>query len=57
MVLVCHVILQDQGIKGLSDMMGRSHSTLITILPRLVAIDTMVAEILWFQFVTILRDF
>ena len=31
---------------------GRSHSTLITILPRLVAIDTMVAEILWFQFAT-----
>ena len=52
MVLVCHVILQDQGIKGLSDIMGRSHSTSITILPRLVAIDTMVAEILWFQFVT-----
>ena len=39
-VLVCHVILQDELIKGSCDFMGWSLSIYVTILPRLVAIDT-----------------
>ena len=51
MVLVCHVISQDHGMKGSYDFMGNSLSKQVTILPSLVAKDTLVVEI-YFKFVT-----
>ena len=45
MILVNPVILQDHVIKGSCDFLGRGLSREITILPSLVAIGTMVAEI------------
>ena len=51
MVLVCHVISQDHEIKGSYDFMGNSLSKQVTILPSLVAKDTLVVEIC-FKFVT-----
>ena len=42
MVLVCHVISQDQVSKGPCDLMGTSLSRKVTILPSLVAIVTLV---------------
>ena len=43
--LVCYVILQDHMIKGLCDLIGRSPSRQVIILPSLMAIDTVVVEI------------
>ena len=51
MVIVYHVILQDHVIKGSCDVMDRSPSRWVTILPSLVFINTLVLEI-WFEFVT-----
>ena len=48
MILVCHVILQDHVTKAYSNIMGGNQSRLVTILPSLVAIDTMIKDILWF---------
>ena len=45
MILVCQVISQYNVIKGSCDLIGRSPSRLVTILPSLVAIGTMVVEI------------
>ena len=42
MVLVCHVILQDHVIKGLSNFMGISQSKKLTMLPGFVAVNTVV---------------
>ena len=44
MALLCHVILQDHLTKGLSNIIGRSPSRLLTILSSLVAKDTAVVE-------------
>ena len=52
MILVCRVILQDNVIKRSYDFIGRSLSRQVKILPRLVAIGTLIVEIQWFQFVT-----
>ena len=38
MVLICHMISRDHEIKGSSNIMGRSPSRLVLILPSLVAI-------------------
>ena len=46
MILVCHVILQDHVIKRSCDFMDRSPSRKVTILPSLVAIGTLVVEML-----------
>ena len=43
-VLVCHVILQDHVIKGSCDVMRRSPSKSVTILPSLAAIVNVVME-------------
>ena len=48
MVLVCQKIYQDHIIKGSSDVIGRSPSRYVTILPSLVAIGIVVMEIYWF---------
>ena len=45
MVLVCHVISQDQTIKRLCDFIGRSSSKQVTILQSLVAKATLVVEL------------
>ena len=44
MALVCHAILQDHVNKGSSNVMGRTSSRLLTILPSLVAMSTVVVE-------------
>ena len=46
MILVCHVILQDHVIERSCDFMDRSPSRKVTILPSLVAIGTLVVEML-----------
>ena len=46
--LVCRVILLGHVIKESVDSIGRSPSRYITILPSLVAIGTVVAEMQWF---------
>ena len=43
-VLVCHVISRDYIIKRSCDFKGRNLSKYVTILPSLVAIDTLVSE-------------
>ena len=43
--LVCHVILQDQVVKGSCDFMGGSHSWQVTTLQSLVIIGIVVMEI------------
>ena len=45
MVLVCHVILQDEVIKELCELIGTIPSKYVIILPSLVAIGTAVLEI------------
>ena len=45
MFLVCDMILQDYGNKGLSNFMGGSHSRQVSILPSLMNLGTMVVEI------------
>ena len=45
MVLICHMILQDQLTKGSCDFMGRRLFWLVAVLPSLVAIDIVVVEI------------
>ena len=45
MVLACQVISQDCEIKGSCDIMGRSPSRYVNVLPSLVVIDTLVVEI------------
>ena len=50
--LVCHVISQDHVTKGQSSIMGRICSSLVTILPSLVARATVVVELYCFQFAT-----
>ena len=45
MFYFCHVISQDQIIKGPCDLMSRSPSSYFTTLPNLVAIGTIVMEI------------
>ena len=45
MVLVRHRISEDYVTKGSSNILGRSPSRLVTILPRLVVIVTVVVEI------------
>ena len=42
--LGCHVILQDHMIKGSSDIMGRSPSRYVTILPSLMVIATLLVS-------------
>ena len=44
MVLVCLVILTDHVTKGSSNIMGRNPSKLVTILPGLGTIGTVVVE-------------
>ena len=44
-VLVCHVISQDQLTKGLSNVIGRTSTRLVTILPGLVVIDIVIVGI------------
>ena len=44
MILFCQVIFQDHVIKVLCDFMGRTPSQLVTILPSLVDISTLVVE-------------
>ena len=46
--LVFPKIFQGHGIKGLCDMMGKSLSEIVTILPIFVAIGIVVVEIKWF---------
>ena len=48
MVLVCHVILQDNMTKGWSNTIGRSPSWQVTSLLSLVAIGTVAVKI-WFR--------
>ena len=45
MILVCHMISQDQVTKGSSNIMGGSPSCQVTSLPSLVAIGIVVMEI------------
>ena len=45
MVLLCHVILQDQVIKALNDVMVWSSSRQVTTPPILIATDSVVVEI------------
>ena len=45
MNLVCHLILQDNMIKGACDCMGGRFSWYVTTLPSLVAIGIVVVEI------------
>ena len=45
MVLVFHVISQDHLIKMSSDVISKSPSRQVTILPSLVTVDTVVVEI------------
>ena len=42
--LVCHEISQGHMIKGSCDFIGRSPPRLVTVLPSLVAISTVVVE-------------
>ena len=53
MVFVCHVTLQDHVIKVFNDLTVRSPSRYVTIIPSLVAIDTVAVEIQLLQFVTL----
>ena len=53
MVFVCHVTLQDHVIKVFNDLAVRSPSRYVTIIPSLVAIDTVAVEIQLLQFVTL----
>ena len=48
MVFVCHVTFQDHVIRALFDFIIRSPSRYVTIVPRLVAIGTVVLKIYWF---------
>ena len=43
-VLVCHVILKDHMTEGSSAFMDERRSVFVTILPRFVAIGTVVLE-------------
>ena len=45
MALVCHIVLQDNVIKGLCDFMGWRPSWNVTTLPRLVVKDIVVVQI------------
>ena len=45
MVLLCHVILQDQVIKALNDVMVWSPSRQFTTPPSLMATDSVIVEI------------
>ena len=56
MVLVCHIILQDHVTKVCSNIMGRSPSSLVTILPIVLPIVTVLVEI-WYQRYQVLHQF
>ena len=45
MVFVCHVTFQDHVVKALIDVLVRSSSKSVTILPSFVAMNTMVVKI------------
>ena len=55
MLLACHLISQNHVTKGSSNIMGRSPSRLVTILPSVVVIDAVLVEVLVCHM--ILRDY
>ena len=52
MVLVFHIILEEHIIKRLCNFAAKSTSRQVTILPSMVTINTVVAEIYWFYLAT-----